>query len=68
MSLKNWKLCDLHIHRYLLLYIKMKNEFIFLPDKIIQQHGFMFFLVIKNYAIKIIKETIIGKNKSLSTN
>lgn len=47
----------------------MKNEFIFLPYKIIQQHGFMFFfLVIKNYAIKIIKETIIGKNKSLSTN
>lgn len=46
----------------------MKNEFIFLPYKIIQQHGFMFFLVIKNYAIKIIKETIICKNKSLSTN
>lgn len=46
----------------------MKNEFIFLPYKIIQQHGFMFFLVIKNCQIKIIKETIIGKNKSLSTN
>lgn len=33
MSLKNWNLCDLHIHRYLLLYIKMKNAFIFFALK-----------------------------------